>query len=44
MSGRGFEALPGPGEAVAKTVWATVDLVGVGAGVVEAALGAAASA
>ena len=39
MSGRGIEAHPGPGEAVAKTVWATVGLVGFAAGGIEAAWG-----
>lgn len=41
LSGRGIEAHPSPGEALAETVWATVGLVGVVAGVVEVALGAA---
>ena len=36
-TGYGCEAHPGPVEAVAKTVWATVDLVGFAAGGIEAA-------
>ena len=39
LSGCGIEAHPGPGEAVAKTVWVIVDLVGFAAGGIEAAWG-----
>ena len=39
LSGRGIEAHPSPGEALAKTVWATMSLVGFAAGGIEAAWG-----
>ena len=37
LSGRGIEAHSGPGEAVAKTVWVTVGLVGFAVSGIEAA-------
>ena len=39
LSGCGIEVHPGPVEAVAKTIWATVDLVGFAVGGIEAAWG-----
>ena len=39
MSGCGIEAHPSPIEAVAKTIWATVGLVGFAVGGIETALG-----